>query len=297
LVSVITSLSLDHTYLLGNSLAEIAIEKAGIIKNGVPVVSAPQESEALAEIEQIALEKQAPLTVIGREWQYSTPERQLDQMPAAGPIDQRIIITKSPDTTWAGEGSIFTLALIGRHQQDNALAAIATLDLVSGVFPELTKECVERGLANVYWPGRMQILAQDSANPALLADCAHNVDSAQKLAYTLQNDFRYERLALIIGTTADKDVEGILKVLLPLSDYALLTSSGHPRASSPGELLALATEMGFECSAHSNVEEALRAARIVASAGDLICVTGSIFVVGDLLNQWESLKSQLWLEQ
>lgn len=297
LVSVITSLSFDHTYLLGNSLAEIAIEKAGIIKDGVPVVSAPQESEGLSEIEQIALEKQAPLTVIGREWQYSTPERELDQTPAAGPIDQRIIITKSPDPTWAGEGSIFTLTLIGRHQGDNALAAIATLDLVSGVFPELTKECVERGLADVYWPGRMQILTQDSANPALLVDCAHNVDSAQKLADTLQNDFHYKRLALVIGTTADKDVEGILRVLLPLSDHALLTSSGHPRASNPSELLRIATKMGYECSAHANVMEALRAARGLTSAGDLVCVTGSIFVVGDLLNQWESLKSQMWIEQ
>jgi dihydrofolate synthase/folylpolyglutamate synthase len=297
LVSIITSLSLDHTYLLGNSLAEIAVEKAGIIKVGVPVISAPQESEGLSEIEQIALEKQAPLTVIGREWQYAALERELDQDLVAGPIDQRIIITKSPDSTWAGEGSIFTLALIGRHQQDNALLAIATLDLVSGVFPELTKECVEHGLANLYWPGRMQILAQDSVNPALLVDCAHNVDSARKLASTLQNDFHYEHLVLIIGTTADKDVAGILKVLLPLSDHALLTSSGHPRASSPGELLKMTTEMGFECSAHANVVEALRAARKLTSAGDLVCVTGSIFVVGDLLNQWESLKSQLWLEQ
>lgn len=297
LVSVITSLSLDHTYLLGNSLAEIAVEKAGIIKEGVPVVSAPQESEGLSELEQIALKRQASLTVIGREWQYSALERERNQELVAGPINQHIIITKSPDCTVAGEGSEFTLALIGQHQMDNAMAAIAALDVASSAFPELSEGSVKHGLADVHWPGRMQILAQDSVNPALLADCAHNVDSAQKLANTLQHDFHYKRLALVIGTTADKDVEGILEVLLPLSDHALLTSSGHPRASNPGELLRIATKMGFECSAHANVMEALRAARGLTSAGDLVCVTGSIFVVGDLLNQWESLKSQLWFEQ
>ena len=176
------------------------------------------------------------------------------------------------------------------------MAAIATLDIVSGSFPGLTEAHLKAGLRDVLWPGRMQILAAGDECPTLLVDCAHNVDSAEKLAQALQDDYEYDHLALIIGITADKDVQGILEVLLPLSDHALLTSSGHPRASSPAELSAMVHKIGYECSAHSDVEEALTAARQLTSAGDLICVTGSIFVVGDLLNQWDSLKSLLWSE-
>jgi dihydrofolate synthase/folylpolyglutamate synthase len=292
LVSVITSLSLDHTYLLGDTLAEIAVEKAGIIKEHVPVISAPQEEEALKEIEQIASEKKAPLTIIGQSWTYSEG----DHWNAIAKYAQGINIQDSPPNSIAPSGVSFELGLMGKHQQDNALIAIAALDVVNEAFPSLTIEHVKVGLREVVWPGRMQILASGAPHPILLVDCAHNVDSAEKLAKTLENDFEYEHLVLVIGITADKDVKGILEALLPLSDFVILTSSGHPRASSPAELLTLAQEMGYECSAYDSVDESLKAARRLSQAGDLICVTGSIFVVGDLLNHWDGLKSLLWSE-
>lgn len=297
LVSVITSLSLDHTYLLGDTLAEIAAEKGGIIKNGVPVISAPQEPEALSQLEYIAFENHAPMTVIGREWRYVSEGHGLETEQDPETWNQQIVITVAPDSALVPAGSHLTLALAGRHQQDNAVVALAALNVVSGTFPELTLESVKEGLADVIWPGRMQVLAHGGGSPTLLVDCAHNVDSAQKLAYTLENDFEFNNLVIILGTTADKDVRGIMSTLLPLSDHILLTSSGHPRASDPDELVRIASELGYESQAPSDSAEAIRTARRLASASDLICVTGSIFLVGDLLNQWESLQSHLWVEK
>ena len=297
LVSVITSLSFDHTSLLGDSLAEIAVEKGGIVKYGVPVVSSPQDPEALSQIERIAHENEAPLMVIGREWRYAMVENGSEEKPNALPMVQHIVITGSPDSAIAPVGSRFDLALAGHHQQENALVALAALEVVRGAFPALTQATVKQGFAEVFWPGRMQILAQGGESPTLLVDCAHNVDSAQKLAYTLENEIEYRRLILVIGTTADKDVRGIMNALLPLCDYLVFTTSGHPRASDPDELVQLAFKLGFESRAEPNVVEAVREARRLAGAGDLVCVTGSIFVVGDLLNHWEGLQSQLWVEK
>jgi dihydrofolate synthase/folylpolyglutamate synthase len=129
--------------------------------------------------------------------------------------------------------------------------------------------------------------------PSLLVDCAHNVDSAQKLALALRSDYDYKRLWLVLGATADKDVAGIVNTLLPLADGTIMTTSGHPRAASPDALLKLAAESGFEARTAETVVEAVCETWKVATAGDLICVTGSIFVVGDLLNQWDGLQSQL----
>jgi dihydrofolate synthase/folylpolyglutamate synthase len=127
-------------------------------------------------------------------------------------------------------------------------------------------------------------------------DCAHNVDSAEKLAYALTNDYLYERLWLILGATADKDVAGIVNILLPLAEGTIMTTSGHPRAANPGDLIQLAAEAGFEAQPAATVVEAVQTAWAAAGSGDLICVTGSIFVVGDLLNQWEGLQSGLRLQ-
>ncbi len=297
LVSVITSLSFDHTYLLGNTLADIAIEKAGIIKTGVPAISSPQRPEALAELERIARERNAKITVIGREWAYEATEERLSKDRALENWKHEILLTKTPDSSLIPAGTRFSLALAGRHQQENAVVAMATLDAIKDDFPTLTITAVKDGLAHVVWPGRMQVLTHGLGQPTLLADCAHNVDSARKLVLTIQNDFEFEKLILILGATADKDVKGILSSLLPIFDRVLFASSGHPRASDPGELARQAAELGFESQTYVDVAEALRSAWSMSQEGDLICVTGSIFLVGDLLNQWESLQSQPWVEK
>ncbi|HUM68851.1 MAG TPA: folylpolyglutamate synthase/dihydrofolate synthase family protein, partial [Chloroflexota bacterium] len=193
LVSVITSLSLDHMKYLGDTLAEIAFEKGGIIKPGVPVITAARKPEALAVLRQLATEREAPLSVIGQNWQYSG--RITDyRLPNTGAGEQYLTISHSPDPVFVPDGTTFPLALFGDFQLENAALALAALQVVRPSFPHLTLDACRAGLAGVVWPGRLQILHQSPDAPTLLADCAHNPDSAQKLSYALTHHYRYGRL-------------------------------------------------------------------------------------------------------
>jgi dihydrofolate synthase/folylpolyglutamate synthase len=274
-------------------LAEIAREKGGIVKPGVPVIVAPQESEAMEPLLAIARTQGAALTAVGRDWHYEPVRKSTATGPGGISTSQEIMITVAPGSTLIEIPSNFVLGLLGQHQQNNAVVALATLETVADSFPGLSMETISEGLANVEWPGRLQVLSQGPGKPTLLLDCAHNVDSAEKLASALTHDFVYEKLRLIIGVTVDKDVPGILKVLCPLSKQIILTTSSHPRATKPAELLRLAHEIGYEAASSQSVDEAVIMAWRSAGANDLICVTGSIFVVGDLLNHWESLQFEL----
>jgi dihydrofolate synthase/folylpolyglutamate synthase len=286
LVSVITSLSLDHTYLLGDTLDKIAYEKGGIIKPGVPVVTAGQKPEALEVLLKMAAEREAPLSVIGRNWRYEGEGRAADGLG-------RLTITHSPDPTFIPPQTTLALSLVGDHQLENAAVALAALQIVRPRFPGLTLTAVQRGLVATHWTGRLQIVHQGQSTPTLLVDCAHNVDSAIKLGQALVHDFSYDRLILVFGATADKDVTGMIPHLFGLAATTIVTISSHPRAASPSELALVASDLGFPVLVFPTVAAAVSHAWELAGANDLICVTGSIFIVGDLLNEWGELEREL----
>ncbi len=286
LVSVITSLSLDHTYFLGNTLSEIAYEKGGIIKPGIPVVTAPQAPAALTRLEQIAQERNAPLCVVGRDYTYTALWH--------GPHGQEIEVTRPQTPQQAEVIWRLRLALAGAHQQENAAVALAALQTVQPHFPTLTEAAIVEGMATVVWHGRLQILHEAVNTPTILADCAHNEDSAAKLRQALRDEYTYDRLHLIFGISADKDALGMMHHLFDLADRVIATQSTHPRAATPAELLQVATTLGYDqVETAVNVATAVRHAWETAGPHDLICITGSIFIVGDLLNQWDTLQSQL----
>lgn len=280
LVSVITSLSLDHTYFLGNTLAQIAYEKGGIIKPGVPVVTAVQPAEALTRLQEIAAERHAPLMQIGRDYTYTCH--------AHGPWGNEITVQRADGRTYE-----LHVPLAGEHQQLNAAVALAALHIVQPYFPTLTDTAVAQGMAQATWHGRLEIIHQAADTPTLLVDCAHNVDSAIKLAHALTHEYRYGRLFLIFAISADKDAHGMIAELFPIADEVIITVSTHPRALPLAELAAQATQEGFAFSQAPDVQTAVAHAWRAANPQDLICVTGSIFIVGDLLNQWDTLKSRL----
>jgi dihydrofolate synthase/folylpolyglutamate synthase len=286
LVSVITRLSFDHTDLLGNTLSQIAWEKGGIIKPGVPVVTAPQQPEALHRLQEIAVERESPISIMGKNWQFEG--RRLK----AGGRKQELVITHSP-SDFCPHPSAFPLALVGDHQVENGAVAVATLAAVAPHLPNLTLEAVRTGLATVQWNGRLQTLHEVPDTPTILLDCAHNVDSANRLRHALTHDYQYENLWLIFGASAGKDVAGMLAELLPLATGAVATISTHPRADTPEEIVRLAAQSGFAMAANPDLAQAVVQTWQKAGPRDLICVTGSIFVVGDLLNQWENLQSKL----
>ena len=293
LVSVITSLSLDHTALLGDTLPEIAGEKGGIIKPDTPVIVSPQAAEALERLQVIAASNNAPMTIIGRDWLWQAVPRSANDLAAKSYGKQQIILSKAPETALIQPPLLLTLALAGRHQQENAVAALATLDKIAGRYPWLDVNVTLEGLANVEWPGRLQIITSGAGRPTLLVDCAHNVDSAAKLAFALKHDYQYGALWLILGMTADKDMRGTLQALIPLAECVFMTTSGHPRAATPSQLADLAHQMGVETMTSPTVSEAIKQAWQLARPEDLICVSGSMFVVGDLLNHWDGLQSEL----
>lgn len=286
LVSVITRLSFDHTDLLGNTLAQIAWEKGGIIKPGVPVVTAPQQPEAHDKLVEIAAERGSPISIVGQNWRFEGRREKGEGRK------QELVITRSP-SHFCPQPSAFPLALVGDHQVENGAIAVAALAAVQPQLPDLTLDAVRVGLATVQWNGRLQILHETPNTPTILLDCAHNVDSAIRLRHALTHDYEYENLWLIFGASAGKDVAGMLAELLPLAAGAVATISTHPRADTPEEIVHLAAQSGHSMTTNHNLAQAVVQTWQKAGPRDLICVTGSIFVVGDLLNQWENLQSEL----
>lgn len=289
LVSVITNLDLEHTALLGNTLREIASEKGGIIKHRIPVVSAPQKPQALQKLQEIATEKEAPLTIVANDWiqnsQFQPPNQQTFTLNAPASVLRPLSNNPIP------AGTTIPLALLGQHQIENATVALTALTHVQPHFPTLTLPTIQTGFAQVNWPGRLQTLHQHPHTPTLLLDVAHTPGSAQRLAQALQTYYHYHKLWLIIGMMGEKDTQGIFAPLLPLTSGIIVTAVDHPRAARPGTLIPYTQNIPTHQAPHVGL--ALQKAWQLAQPQDLICVTGSLYLVGDLLNKWESLQSSL----
>ena len=277
LVAVITSLSYDHTHILGETLPLIAREKAGIIKDQALVVSAPQSPAAMAVIEEVCREKEAELTVIGRDWTWEAGEADLE--------GQWFRVTNH-ESRITNNG--FWIPLLGRHQLDNATVVVAAIEKLRQRGVNVPEASVGEGLRRVRWPGRLEILGQ---RPFVVVDCAHNADSAGKLKTALEEVFAYRRLILIFGASADKDIEGMMRELFPLAHQVIVTQARHPRAADSGALREKALPVGREVVVSDSVAEALSLALETAGPHDLICVTGSVFVVAEARAAWANLTS------
>jgi dihydrofolate synthase / folylpolyglutamate synthase len=277
-VSVITSLSLDHTRLLGNTLADIAREKGGIIKPGTPVVSAPQKPEALAVLESIAAERDAALTVVGQDWTWEARRHDLER--------QTITVrhTGSPSAF----ADTYTLSLLGEFQQENAAVAIATAAVLHARgHAWAAPATVRAGLAQTQWPGRMEVLQRD---PPVIVDGAHNPYSAATLVHSLQTWFPDTRWRLIFGASSDKDVPHILEALLPIADQVLVTRSYHPRSVAPEVLAEYCAALGKEARTFMEPPQALATALDQLEPGWGVITTGSLFLVADVRAAWAHSK-------
>jgi len=274
-VAVITSLSLDHTQILGDTLEAIAREKAGIIKSDVPVISAPQLPEARSVIEATCHGRQAPLTVVGRDWTWEPGEASLDGQT----------FRVASDLTGSGDlcQQTYRLPLLGRHQLINATVSIAALHALRSRGMAISADHVFEGLAGVEWPARFEVL---SRHPALVVDGAHNADSARRLRQTLADYFPGHDVVLIFGVSADKDIVGMLRELLPAVRHVIVTQANHPRALSAADLSAVVTELGRQALVAQDAEGALDMALDLAVPGSLICASGSLFVAGDVRLAW-----------
>ncbi len=309
-VSVITNISYDHREFLGGTLKEIANEKAGIIKRGVPVVVSYQEPEAMEVIEQKAIEKNIELYVYGRDFFSVLKREDISEIC----FDYR-------------DGDLFTihdlsLPLSGEHQMQNASVAIKAAMIVlnkslvkrrngewekqgntnSSESPsriENLGKLIRNGLATTIWPGRLEIMKED---PPILIDGAHNPAAAKTLFEALKKNFleRYKRIIIVLGIMGDKDIRGIMKPLLPLASEVILTSPAYSRSASPEKLADIAASLGFfDVRIAPTIRDAIAMAENICQQSNpplspftlgesgginhssLIVITGSFYTIGE----------------
>lgn len=293
LISVITSLSLDHINVLGDTLAKIAYEKGGIIKNNTPVVVAPQKDEAILVLKKIAEERNSPMFQVGKDYLYAQAAKSLSGQnffvwPKEDQIAVNAFIESAGREDW--EPTKFHIPLLGFHQVQNAATAFTTLTVLRQNGLRISDNSIRKGFANVVWPGRFEVL---NRRPFIVIDSAHNRESALRLRSAVDDYFPGIPVILVFGASEDKDIDGMLVELLPRVKIVITTKSIHPRAISPEDLVIKVNQMGVRAIPTQSLEEAFDQALKLAGKENLILVAGSIFVAGGMRDVWFDLQKKL----
>jgi dihydrofolate synthase / folylpolyglutamate synthase len=265
-VCLITSISFDHTEVLGNTLTAIASEKAGIIKPGCTVVLHPQVEEVDKVIREVCHQKDAKLIRVGKDVTRQSLGFNLDgqQMLVKGRL---------------GSYSI-AIPLLGQFQMDNATAAVAALEVLVEKEYKITADNIVKGLAAVEWPGRMHILRK---KPIILVDGGHNPGASHNLKEALELYFKPEKAILVVGISNDKDYKSIVKEMAPLFDTVIATRAVNPRAYDPKIIADEFARAGLKTEVAESIPAAIDRAIVMAGEKDLICIAGSLFVVGEAI--------------
>lgn len=274
-VCIITSISFDHTEILGNTLSQIAGEKAGIIKPGSVVVTSPQAPEAAKILERVCQEKGAKLVKVGEDITWQKRSHSLS--------GQRLRV-RSTSNDYE-----FAIPLLGEHQLENAAAAVAAIEVLVSLGVRIHPGDMVTGLEQVVWPGRLQVLRLE---PLFVVDGAHNADSARRLKEALQRYFQFDQLIFIIGTSVDKDGAAIAAELSSLPGIFIITRSSHPRAMSPDRLAREFASRGATYQTVDGVSKAVELALAKARAKDLICATGSLFIVAEVIEYLQGIRPE-----
>jgi dihydrofolate synthase / folylpolyglutamate synthase len=279
LLSVITDISLDHQKFLGNTIAEIAREKAGIIKPNGVVVTLPQTPEANDVIGKATLEVGA------------TAISAVPFVPPVSPASPSLWATASgteegPVSRYPlqvlGEQITVETPLVGRHQLRNVALAIAAAEQLAKTFP-ITPESIERGVRNTRWPGRFQVIPARQNEPEFVLDVAHNPAGAWALRSTLSSLYEDRRLIIVFGAMRDKAIREITEILFPMAERVVATRAENPRSATPEEIQEAASRTHAEIESSADVPQALQKARVSAGGNTVVVVTGSIYVVGEAM--------------
>ncbi len=266
----ITTISRDHTGLLGSTLPQIAEEKAGIIKPGIPVVTGVEEESAHRRIAEICRRQHAPLFSLGREIHFTTPALENAEPP-------KTVSVETPVRRHESLG----VPLTGRHQHRNAAVAVGLMDVLVQQGWQISEDAIRQGLAATKWPLRIEVV---QTAPFVVLDVAHNWASVQALLETLNQNFPAKRRILIFAASRDKDVAGMLRLLLPQFDSLIVTEFlANPRASGIEKLQRLVHSLsGRFAHAVGTPAQAWQLARRMAGPDDLICGGGSFFIAAEL---------------
>lgn len=285
-VSVITSISLDHTAILGDTLAEIAAEKAGIIKPDGVVIIAPQPPEALSTILEVCRNRNANAVQVGRDVTWESGETGCD--PWSG---QRLTVKGRFDHYQ------LDIPLLGAYQLENAATAIAALEALIEQGHAIPADAIQKGFANVSWPGRMEVL---SRNPLFVADGAHNLYSVNSLMDSVTSNSGSGRLILVAGFSRDKSVADMVHRLAQTSaetgvpPIVFATRSRHPRSLSPSAVAAHFASEGIKAVESAAMSDAVEQALEVAAPGDIVLATGSLFVAAEAREVILGIESEVY---
>lgn len=261
LVAALTALDLEHTAILGETLPEIAANKAGIIKPGRPVAVSPLPPEALEVVERVAREHGSPLMTAGKDWRVDGTWRRF-----------------TVDGPW-GRFADLASGLAGDHQMDNAALAVAAVWLLGAAGYPVAESALRSGLAATHWPGRFERIT--AASREIVLDGAHTPASARVLAAALAAEYPDRRALLLLGAMAGKDLAALASALAPVTSTVIATSARGPRAASPAAVAQAARNAGLVVLERPTVAEALDEAMAIAGPGELLVVTGSLAVVAE----------------
>ncbi len=265
LVGVITNVGMDHMEYLGNTLEEITRIKGGIIKPGSLVVTASSLPWVLQVLEDISRQQKARLIKVGEE------------------IRPTLLTSSLQGITFDVQGpgwhyNKLAVPLIGEHQVQNGATAVTVIECLKEQGYSIPEEAVRQGLGQVVWPARLEVLAE---NPIVLVDIAHNVDGAVTLRQSLEKIFHYRRLILVVGMLADKERKKFMDILAPLANILIITKPNSPRAEGWEELATMAGNHVARIEVYENSQEAVRRGLELAQKEDLLCITGSLYLVAD----------------
>ncbi len=262
-LSIITNISLEHKSYLGNTLSEIAFEKAGIIKHKAPVITAAEQEKVLSVIQKTSDEKNSPLYVYRQNFKVRRKKQ------------EGCFTYYGIHETWQD----MQVELKGKHQVDNAALALAACEILKqGAAGNITEITIRQGLKSTQWPGRLEIL---SHSPLTMVDGAHNLMSIHKLSDYLEETHPEKKITLVTGVLDDKSYSAMFKRLLPLCSSVILTQAKTERAIDPEKLYQVAKDLCRDVTVINDIPEAISFAEKKTSEKDMICISGSLYVVGE----------------
>jgi dihydrofolate synthase/folylpolyglutamate synthase len=293
-VSVITDIALDHQNFLGDTITEIAREKAGIIRQRGVVVTLPQLPEANDVIGNAILDAGARAV---NAVPYVPPVSPGNQYPVAStqyPVRSQSNTPLSPESTAAprqryplevmGKQISVDSPLIGRHQLRNVALAIATaVELREQGWQQITAESIERGIRDTHWPGRFQIVPAGGGRPEFVFDVAHNPAGAWALRSALSSVYGERPVTMVFGVLRDKAVSEMAEILFPIAERVIVTHANNPRSASPAEIRQAVVRVAGDVDEAESVAESLERASKAAGPEGLVVVTGSIYIVGEAM--------------
>lgn len=262
-LSIITNISLEHREYLGNTLSEIANEKAGIIRRHKPVITGVKQPSALAVVKETARRRSAPLFIFGKE--FRVKRRRIGGFDYNG-IDHVL-------------HDVHTV-LPGDHQIGNTALALAAVEILNRIKADITSQHIRDGLSNTRWPGRLEVVCQ---KPLIILDGAHNLIAARNLGRYLARNLGDRKLTMVIGILDDKPYASMLKSMLTTCSRVILTRAKINRALNPEKLYALAKPMVKDTTIIADVDKAVAYAVKNAAPNEAICVAGSLYVVGEAM--------------